>query len=89
MRKNNTIPQINDIKDIEFLITLMILPDEYLDCGLTSEENIFFNEEEKKLFNILDIINLGNGIVFAHKLQSIPPILTLTDMILLLFLIAT
>ena len=42
----------------------------------------------EKLFNRLNIIQLGNGIVFVHKLQSIPLILTLADIILLLFLIA-
>jgi hypothetical protein len=42
----------------------------------------------EKLFNCLNIIKLGKGFVNRNS-ESIPPILTLADIILLLFLIAT
>ena len=66
-----------------------MLPDEYIDCGLTFEENIFFSEEEKNFLTVLTLFTWGI-VFFVHKLQSIPLILTLADIIiLLLFLIAT
>ena len=66
----------------------MISPDEYLDCGLTFEENILFSEQEKNFLTALTSFTWEEDFV-SHNSESIPPILTLADIILMLFLVAT